>query len=171
MAALLPHSSLSMKDDYTVLADERNCDNLAARQTILQMYQPDALCLQFDDIKNRKIAELREIFTGRQLLYVYHNQIDARGDKANTEDEVFVACEEAVREILEFIHRISTSANTYHFIVTSDHGFLYKRDKITESRWLYLEDDVEIVRGDIKEAADIFGAASFDVVTSNQRRW
>lgn len=133
MAALLPHSSLSMKDDYTVLADERNCDNLADRQTILQMYQPDALCLQFDDIKNRKIAELREIFTGRQLLYVYHNQIDARGDKANTEDEVFVACEEAVREILEFIHRISTSANTYHFIVTSDHGFLYKRDKITES--------------------------------------
>ena len=69
----------------------------------------------------------------RQLLYVYHNQIDARGDKANTEDEVFVACEEAVREIMEFIHRISTSANTYHFIVTSDHGFLYKRDKITES--------------------------------------
>ena len=98
MAALLPHSSLSMKDDYTVLADERNCDNLADRQTILQMYQPDALCLQFDDIKNRKIAELREIFTGRQLLYVYHNQIDARGDKANTEDEVFVACEEAVRK-------------------------------------------------------------------------
>lgn len=133
MAALLPHSTLSMKDDYTVLVDEKNCDNLTERQTILQMYQPDALCLQFDDIKNRKIAELREIFTGRQLLYVYHNQIDARGDKANTEDEVFVACEEAVREIVEFIHRISTSANTYHFIVTSDHGFLYKRDKITES--------------------------------------
>ena len=133
MAALLPHSTLSMKDDYTVLVDEKNCDNLTERQTILQMYQPDALCLQFDDIKNRKIAELREIFTGRPLLYVYHDQIDARGDKANTEDEVFVACEEAVREIMEFIHRISTSANTYHFIVTSDHGFLYKRDKITES--------------------------------------
>ena len=133
MAALLPHNTLSMKDDYTVLVDEKNCDNLTERQTILQMYQPDALCLQFDDIKNRKIAELREIFTGRQLLYVYHNQIDARGDKANTEDEVFVACEEALREIKEFIHRISTSANTYHFIVTSDHGFLYKRDKITES--------------------------------------
>lgn len=34
-------------------------------------------------------------------------------------------------------------------------------------RYNYLEDDVEIVQGDIKEAADIFGAASFDVVTSN----
>ncbi len=133
MAALLPHGSLSMTEDYTVLADGRSCDNLAERQTILQTYQPDALCMQFDDIKNQKKAELRKIFTGRQLLYVYHNQIDARGDKANTEDEVFVACEEAVREIMEFIRRISTSANTYHFIVTSDHGFLYKREKITES--------------------------------------
>ena len=34
-------------------------------------------------------------------------------------------------------------------------------------RYNHLEDDVEIVRGDIKEAANIFGAASFDVVTSN----
>ena len=34
-------------------------------------------------------------------------------------------------------------------------------------RYNHLEDDVEIVRGDIKEAAEIFGAASFDVVTSN----
>ena len=34
-------------------------------------------------------------------------------------------------------------------------------------RYNHLEDDVEIVQGDIKEAAGIFGAASFDVVTSN----
>ncbi len=33
-------------------------------------------------------------------------------------------------------------------------------------RYNHLEDDVEIVRGDIKEAADIFGQL-FDVVTSN----
>ena len=34
-------------------------------------------------------------------------------------------------------------------------------------RYNHLEEDVRIVQGDIKEAADIFGAASFDVVTSN----
>ena len=34
-------------------------------------------------------------------------------------------------------------------------------------KYNHLEEDVEIVQGDIKEAADIFGAASFDVVTSN----
>ena len=63
--------------------------------------------MQNDDIKSLKKAELRDIFTGRQTIYVYHNQVDARGDKANTENEVFVACEEAVAEIMELTPRIS----------------------------------------------------------------
>ena len=133
MAALLPHKTLVMKDDYEVYADDVLCNDLAGRQSVLQNHCKDSVCVQFDDIKNLKVAALREIFTGKQVVYVYHNQIDARGDKANTEDEVFVACEEAVREVMELIHRISTNANTYRFIVTSDHGFIYKRDKVTES--------------------------------------
>ena len=133
MAALLPHKTLVMKDDYEVYADDILCNDLAGRQTVLQKYCKDSVCVQFDDIKNLKVAALREIFTGKQVVYVYHNQIDARGDKPSTEDEVFVACEEAIKEIVELIHRISTNANTYRFIVTSDHGFIYKREKIAES--------------------------------------
>lgn len=133
MAALLPHKTLEMTDDFQVLADGILCDNLAGRQQVLQSYNPDSVCVQFDDIKNLKVAELRDVLTKRQIIYVYHNQIDARGDKANTEDEVFHACEEAVQEIMDLIHRISVSGNTYHFIVTADHGFIYKRDKLTES--------------------------------------
>ena len=133
MAALLPHDTLVMKDDYEIYADDILCNDLAGRQTVLQNHCKDAVCVQFDDIKNLKIAALREIFTGKQVVYIYHNQIDARGDKANTEDEVFVACEEAIQEILDLIHRISTNANTYRFFVTSDHGFIYKREKLTES--------------------------------------
>ena len=133
MAALLPHKTLEMTDDFQVLADGILCDNLAGRQQVLQSYNPDSVCVQFDDIKNLKVAELRDVLTKRQIIYVYHNQIDARGDKANTEDEVLNACEEAVQEIVDLIHRISVSGNTYHFIVTADHGFIYKRDKLTES--------------------------------------
>ena len=133
MAALLPHKTLEMTDDFQVLVDGILCDNLAGRQQVLQIYNPDSVCVQFDDIKNLKVAELRDVLTKRQIIYVYHNQIDARGDKANTEDEVFNACEEAVQEIMDLIHRISVSGNTYHFIVTADHGFIYKRDKLTES--------------------------------------
>lgn len=133
MAALLPHDDITMTDDYRVLVDNVLCDNLLGRQTVLQKHSPNSICVQFDDIKNLKKAELRDIFTGKQTIYIYHNQIDARGDKANTEDEVFVACKEAVDEMMDLIRRISTNANTYHFIITADHGFIYKRDKVTES--------------------------------------
>ena len=133
MAALLPHTELTMTDDYRVLVDGLPCDNLSEREAILQKYCRDGVCVQFDNIKSLKVAELRSIFTGKQVVYVYHNQIDARGDKPNTEDEVFVACREAVDEITDLIRRISTSANTYRFIVTADHGFIYKRDKVSES--------------------------------------
>jgi uncharacterized protein (TIGR02687 family) len=92
---------------------------------------PESCCVQFDEIKNMKKTALREVFTGKQVVYVYHDQIDVRGE--HTEDEVFVACEEAVAEIADLIRKISTNANTLHFIVTADHGFIYKRDKVTES--------------------------------------
>lgn len=133
MASLLPHSTLTMTDDFRVLADDVLCDNLVGRQSVLQKHQANGVCVQFDDIKGLKKNELRDIFTGMQVVYVYHNQIDARGDKANTEDEVFVACEEAIQEIMDLIRKISTNANTYRFLITSDHGFIYKRDKLSES--------------------------------------
>lgn len=133
MAALLPNKQLSITDSYQVLVDGQSCDNLASRQAILQVACRDSACVQFDDIKGLKKTDLRNIFTGKQVVYVYHNQIDARGDKAITEDEVFAACEEAVSEIMDLIRKISTNANTYKFIVTADHGFIYKREKITES--------------------------------------
>lgn len=133
MAALLPHKSLTMTDDYQVLVDEVLCDNLAGREKVLRFYVPGSVCIQFDDIKALKQMELREIITGKQVVYIYHNQIDARGDKLNTENEVFSACQEAVKEIVDLIHRIAVGANTIHFIVTADHGFIYKRDKVTES--------------------------------------
>lgn len=133
MASLLPHNTLTMTDDFRVLADDVLCNDLAGRQTVLQKHQVNVVCVQFDDIKGLKKNELRDIFTGMQVVYVYHNQIDARGDKATTEDEVFVACEEAIQEIMDLIRKISTNANTYRFLVTSDHGFIYKRDKLSES--------------------------------------
>ena len=133
MASLLPHRTLTMTDDFRILADDMLCNDLAGRQAVLQKHQTNSVCVQFDDIKNLKKNELRDIFTGMQVVYVYHNQIDARGDKANTEDEVFVACKEAIQEIIDLIRKISTNANTYRFLVTSDHGFIYKRDKLSES--------------------------------------
>lgn len=133
MAALLPHQTLEMTDDFRVLTDGILGDDLAARQKILQGHCPESACVQLDDLKAMKVAELREVFTGKQVVYVYQNQIDAHGDEPRTEDEVFTACEQAIDEIMWLIRRLAVSANTVHFLVTADHGFLYQRGKRTES--------------------------------------
>ena len=130
MAALLPHHKIEYSDNYEVLVDGRKCASTEQRQEILQSHEPNSRCVQFDDIKNMKQADLREIFTGQDTVYIYHNQIDARGDAAKTENEVFNACEEAIEEIHSLIRRISSMANTNHFYVTADHGFIYKRDRL-----------------------------------------
>lgn len=134
MAALLPHKTIEMTEDHKILADGRSTADLSAREAILRSYQPLSCCIRFDELKHMKgVAELRSVFTGKQVVYVYHDQIDARGESLRTEDEVFDASDEAIDEIAAMIHRIATSGNTYRFIVTSDHGFLYKRDALDES--------------------------------------
>ena len=91
MEALLPHKTLELTDDFREVVDGRHAIDLAARQAVLQSYEPESKCVQFDDIKNLKEHE---------------------------EDAVFEACEKAVDEIAKLIQRISTSGNTYRFIVT-----------------------------------------------------
>ena len=130
MASLLPHETIEYSQSYDVLVDGKACNTTEQRETILRKYKVNSKCVQFDSLKTMKQADLRSIFTRQDVVYVYHNQIDARGDKAASENEVFNACDEAVDEIYTMIKRIALQANTIHFIVTADHGFIYKRDKI-----------------------------------------
>ena len=133
MAALLPHNSLEMTDDFRVLTDGAVCDDLKQRESLLQHYSPNSRCVQFDDIKIMKRDAIRQLFAGMEVIYIYHNQIDARGDKANTENEVFTACGEAINEIYQLIKRLTEDISATQYIVTADHGFIYKRDKLQES--------------------------------------
>lgn len=133
MAALLPHVSLELQPDSTVTILGKKTVGTAARETVLQATEKNSSCIQFDQMQNMRRDELRSYFSGKTVVYVYHNQIDARGDEARTENEVFSACEEAAEELYKEIRRLTDSANIRHFIVTADHGFLYKHDPIQES--------------------------------------
>lgn len=133
MGALLPNEKLEITDEYKVLVNGKPCDDLKQREAILKGVTENSRCVQYDEIKSMKQEQLRNVFNGMEVVYVYHNQIDARGDKLNTENEVFNACDEAIEEIYSLVRRLSGTANTYHFIITADHGFIYKRDKLQES--------------------------------------
>ncbi len=129
MAALLPHKEYGLTEDYKILVDGKPCASTQEREKIVKSYNPSSLCIQYDDIKVKKSTELKDLVSGLEVIYIYHNQIDARGDKAPTEDEIFNACDEAIEEIYTLIRRLA-SANVTHFIVTADHGFVYKRDEL-----------------------------------------
>lgn len=131
MEALLPHKTLELTDDFKELVDGKFAIDTPSRQAVLQSYIPESRCVRYSDIKGLKGMALRDIFTGQQVVYIYHDQIDNAGE--NTEDEVFSVCTKAVDEISELVQKISTSANTYRFIVTSDHGFIYKRNPVPQS--------------------------------------
>lgn len=115
MAALLPHQDITISNNYEVLVDGLLCGSVKQRESILQSVKPNSRCIQFDEIKSAPQAEMRAILTGQDVIYVYHNQIDSRGDKASSENEVFTACEEAVNEIIKLIRDINARGNTYHF--------------------------------------------------------
>lgn len=134
MAALLPHRDIVVSPNLEVKVDGITCGNeMAARQKILQKYELHSACYPFDVVMKAKQEELREMFQDKTVVYIYQDQIDARGEKLPLEHEVFQACQEAIEEIRMLIRRLTDRISNTRYLVTADHGFIYKRDKLVES--------------------------------------
>ena len=133
MAALLPHNEIHFDDKINVLVDDKSSNDLVLRQKILNSYIPSSACFRFDEIAKSKRDDIREKFKGKNIIYIYHNQIDGRGEELVTENEVFNACSEGISEIQKLIRKLSYDISANKYIVTADHGFIYKRDKLSES--------------------------------------
>lgn len=88
--------------------------------------------LSFDEIASANKERTKELLQKKNIVYIYHNQIDARGDKAASENEVFNACAEAVKEIHKLVRKLTMTVSAAKFFITADHGFLYKRDRLQE---------------------------------------
>src|SRR5690625_4490870 len=77
---------------------------------------------------------LRETFVGKKLVYIYHNTIDAIGDRQATVGDVFQASEEAMKDIRTLINQLINNISVSNIIITADHGFIYQRDPVTSSQ-------------------------------------
>ena len=132
MASLLPHKEIEIDSRINVLVDDIISSDINSREKLLKKYVENAACFRFDDIANAKRETVREYFKGKEIVYIYHNQIDARGEELVTENEVFNACSEAIQEIQKLIRKLTSDISAYRYLVTSDHGFIYKRDKLQE---------------------------------------
>ncbi len=147
MAALLPHTQLQLTDDLRVLCDGEATDSTAAREKILKKAHPGNVALTYKALIAMKQAERREKVSGANVVYIYHNAIDAVGDKATTEDQVFDACDQAILEIKNLVRLITNDLSGTNILITSDHGFLYSYKPLEESD----KAEKSFVSGDILE--------------------
>lgn len=135
MAALLPNKALSIADNETgtVLVDGQSSNGTANRIKILgQAGSLRATACKADELMAMKGDDCRALVRDHDVIYVYHNRIDATGDKRESEERVFEAVEETLQELIRLIKKL-TGANANNLLVTSDHGFIYQNRAIEES--------------------------------------
>ncbi|MGH4140859.1 BREX-1 system phosphatase PglZ type A, partial [Clostridium sp.] len=133
MASLLPSSNIEMDDKFGVIVDGINSSGTSNREKILSKYSQEAVAITYKEIVEMSRADFRKAFTGKKLIYIYHNSIDARGDHASTEREVFNAVDEDFKELKTLVNDLINNVSASNIYITSDHGFIYKRGSITES--------------------------------------
>lgn len=133
MAALLPHKSITFTADYDVMVDGEPCVSSEQREKILKSYNSKSVVTTYSEVMPATRDAVRKLMTGQELIYIYHNQVDARGDHTATENEVFSAAKESIDEIIKLIQKLTVDKSITNYIITADHGFVYKRDKLDES--------------------------------------
>jgi uncharacterized protein (TIGR02687 family) len=135
MAALLPHKELAIADNETgaVLVDGKNSQGLSNRNKILgKVTAARAAACKADDLMAMKGDDCRALLRDHDVIYVFHNRIDAIGDKRDSEERVFEAVEDTLLELVRLIKKL-TGANASNLLVTADHGFIFQNRAIDES--------------------------------------
>lgn len=134
MAALLPHKKLSVElktgktERLAVLADGQSTE-AGNRDKLLKGADIHSVALQYKNIIGMKRAERQALIKGMNVVYIYHDTIDAAG---HDEKDVFGACEETIEELKNMVRIIANEWGGAYILITSDHGFLYTYSPLTE---------------------------------------
>ncbi|EEJ5835795.1 BREX-1 system phosphatase PglZ type A, partial [Salmonella enterica] len=96
MAALLPHDEICYQPGSgdIVYADGLSTSGTPNRDTILKKYK--GMAVKSDDLLKWKNQQGRDLIRDYEVVYIWHNTIDAMGDSASTEEKTFEACRNAV---------------------------------------------------------------------------
>ena len=147
MAALLPHGALRLvsPDDgenqvnpsvphegaghLSVMADGLPTQTTAQRQAILRRQDENSIAVRYAEFNGMSTSERRALVADAKIVYLYHNAIDATGDKPDTESQTFEACARAIDELSALVKSIVGIGGS-RVIITADHGFLYTAEAL-----------------------------------------
>ncbi|KAA0021557.1 BREX-1 system phosphatase PglZ type A [Antrihabitans cavernicola] len=129
MASHLPHNQLELIDHETVHADGNPTDGLKARAALWAT--ADVAALAFRDVKAMRSEDIAAIWSAHTAVVVYHDVIDAAGEKLVSEHTTPDACTRALDEIAWLIGKFGKGkARASRVLVTADHGFLFQASKL-----------------------------------------
>ena len=157
---LLPHTTLKY-DNGTLFVDGDTLESKDKRTAQVRRYEPDALCIDYDELANLTRDQKREIFKNR-LVYIFHDTIDTMSH--DTPSKLALVCKAAIDELKKFIPSLHATYNVANVYLTSDHGFLYNDLPFEEKDKHKVEDQYEErkTRYYITEAGeDRFGITKF----------
>ncbi|MEJ7592060.1 MAG: BREX-1 system phosphatase PglZ type A [Planctomycetaceae bacterium] len=128
MAALLPNEKLqiNLDDSATVSVNGRSSAGTNSRSAIVAAVPgKKGTAIQARDLLAMNAGDSRVLFRDHDFVYVYHNVIDATGDKVTTERDVFLASDQTIEELVQLVKKL-TAANASNILVTADHGFIFQ---------------------------------------------
>ncbi len=167
MASLLPHRNIDFDEGGRVWVDGKDSAGLENRKKIIESVVEDSIAVHFQDVFAMNKAGRRETFKGKKLIYMYHDTIDAMGDKASTEIYTFNAVETALDQLYDLVKIIRDDLSGTNIYITADHGFLYQRDALEESHKIgnEIKDAIEVKRRYVlsKEKHDVAGQLAIDL--------
>jgi uncharacterized protein (TIGR02687 family) len=134
MSALLPGNEITVNDKMEVLVDGKSTGSTINRGAILNGDNPESVAITYKDLLQMKQVDRRSLVQGKEIVYVYHNTIDAIGDKQSTETKVFEACNDAISELNSIVKIIVNDLSGMNVFITADHGFLYTHKPLEESQ-------------------------------------
>jgi uncharacterized protein (TIGR02687 family) len=178
VASLLPNKTLGFdgKDD-SVYIDGMSSKGSANRDKILKSTCQEASYINSESFLNFNRDDGRAFAKANSVIYIYHNEIDAIGDKSASEHKVFSAVEESFNTIENIIKAIY-NMNGSNLFITSDHGFLYQDRPTAESEFCKVEKDESakrfnrrfIIAPEIQSnsCVDIFSAEELNLAGSDK---
>jgi len=167
MAALLPHEEIVVQEGKldNPLVDGRPSTGTANRQKILTVHYPNAVAMKVTDVMALVSSDFADIFNGKDVIYLYHDQIDTLAEEQPTQNQVFEACAKALQDIESVIRRLTNEISATSYIVTADHGFQYRRSQIQEYEKVETRGTDPVFPGKrfrvTREPEDITGTISF----------
>jgi uncharacterized protein (TIGR02687 family) len=137
MASLLPHQKMAYKTTdkanapLGVTVDGMPTATLEQRSAVLAKH--GGVAIGRDDLMEKGKEKGREFVKPYPLVYVYHDRIDAIGDKLGTETKTFEATAQAIQELSDLVGFIVNNLNGSTIFLTADHGFLYQESALDEA--------------------------------------